>query len=186
MKITKILTALAITAGMTGSIFAQNLIENAGFENGLDTWETPNWKLTDNLTWLIPQLDNTTSHGKNDKNSMRMEFVENKRVHIVYKKTITLPADKNDFTVSFWTKSTGYSDATKGQCFVQLHFPNVNKRDQAISYWNKNQPDWTQFSKDFKVPEKSDRKVRVIIGIHGYKNKAGTTWIDDIYLGPKK
>ena len=186
MKSSKILTALAIAAGMSGSIFAQNLIENAGFESGIDTWETPNWKLPDNKTWLIPQLDTTTSQGLGGMQSMRMDFTLGKITHIVYHKTITLPADWKEFTVSFWTKSTGYPDATKGQCFIQLHFPNVNKREQVITPWNRTQPEWTQFSKDFKIPEKSDRKVRVIIGIHGYKNKAGTTWIDNIYLGPKQ
>ena len=184
MNFTKLLTTFGAAGCITGSIFAQNLIKNPGFESGIKEWKTPHWSAAPR-TWLIPQLDTTTSQGLGGMQSMRMDFKSGMVTSIIYHKEITLPADVQDFTVSFWTKSTGYPDTTKGQCFVQLHFPNVNKRIQVSTPWNRTQPDWTKFSKDFKVPEKSNRKARVIIGIHGYKNKAGTTWIDNIYVGPK-
>ena len=40
MNVTKTLTALSIAAGLACSISAQNLLENAGFEDGLNGWKT--------------------------------------------------------------------------------------------------------------------------------------------------
>ena len=186
MNFTKTLTALSIAAGLACSISAQNLLENASFEDGLKGWKTLTWK-PGNRTWLIPTIDKTTSQGLGGMHSMRMDYTIDKVTNIYYSKVITLPADMKELTISFWAKSEGYTLTTKGQCFVQVRFlPDVKKTFGVTTPWNKLQKKWTFFSKDFKIPADYGRKIQVIIGLHGNKNPKGTHWIDNIYVGPKQ
>ena len=52
----KLAAALLTAAFMVGS-FAQNLIENSGFETGISKWGPPKWKRYDERVWLSPAED---------------------------------------------------------------------------------------------------------------------------------
>lgn len=181
----KTLGLLCAAGLLTGNVTAQNLLENNSFENGIKEWNTLNWKLGGGKSWLVPEWDKTVSQGHGGMHSMRMDYTDKKTCHLVYYKKITLPVDIKEITLSFWTKSAGYPNTTKGQLFLQLHFPKIKKRLQVSTPWNKIQEKWTFFTKDFQVPENCG-EAQVILGIHGYKNPNGTTWVDNVYFGPKK
>lgn len=185
MQTKKMIGLLGLALTMTSSIFAQNLIENSSFENGIAEWKSATWKRTDGRDWLIPARDKTTAQGHSGIYSMRLDYTSKKICHLVYRKNITLPKDMKEFTISFWAKSAGYSDPTKGQVFVHAIFPESKKRMGITTPWNKLQVKWTYFQQDYKVPAGAT-KVQLLIGIHGYKNPKGTHWLDNIYFGPKK
>ena len=60
-------------AAFTGA-FAQNLIENSSFENGVSQWKPAGWKLGDNKKWLFPAADSSTSQGAGGSTSMRLDW----------------------------------------------------------------------------------------------------------------
>ena len=122
MKMVKTLGLLCAAGLLTGNVTAQNLLENNSFENGIKEWNTLNWKLGGGKSWLVPEWDKTVSQGHGGMHSMRMDYTDKKTCHLVYYKKITLPVDIKEITLSFWTKSAGYPNTTKGQLFLQLHF----------------------------------------------------------------
>jgi|GEM_PF-741767 len=179
---TKLLAFLAVT-GISALLCGQNLIENGDFENGISQWKLPTWK----HNWLTPVQDKANSQGIGGASSMRMDWTNKHTFYVIYHKEIKIPTGLKELELSFWTKSAGYENTTKGQLNISVEFPEMKKKkgwSNGISTpWNKTQPDWTFFEKKIPVPA-GVTKMKVTMKIHGYKNKAGTTWVDNIYIGP--
>ena len=179
-------TGIGILFISTFALCAQNgnLIENGGFEDGIKEWEVPAWKRGDGKIWLEPVIDKGNSQGIGGMCSMRLNYTNNKICHLNYIKPISLPQGTKDYTFSVWTKSEGYDQPTRGQLSVVLNLPEIKKSYTLQTPWNKLQESWTQFRKDIQIPE-ACTKATLNIRIHGYKNEKGTTWVDNLYLGPK-
>ncbi|OQA85494.1 MAG: hypothetical protein BWY31_01895 [Lentisphaerae bacterium ADurb.Bin242] len=162
----------------------ENLIKNGSFEEGIKEWMVPSWKRADGKIWVEPVPDKGNSQGIGGMCSMRLDYAKNKICHLNYFTTISLPPGKKDYTFSVWTKSEGYDQPTKGQLTVVLNLPEIQKNHVLLTPWNKLQENWTQFRQDIQIPD-SCTKATLRIGIHGYDNERGTTWVDNLYLGPK-
>ena len=185
MKKTKLAAFLLAAAGSISTLFGQNLIENSDFENGVSQWKLPTWK----HNWLTPSHDKATTQGVGGSSSMRMDWTNQHTFYVVYHKTIDIPQGLKELEMSFWTKSQGYTNTTKGIFAFTVEFPEMGKKKgnhQTLQTpWNKTQPDWTYFEKVITIPE-GVTKIKVNMKIHGHKNKAGTTWVDNLYVGPVK
>ena len=130
----KTLSALFLTAAMTVGAFAQNLVENSSFENGVSQWKPAGWKLGDNKKWLFPVPDSSTSQGAGGSTSMRLDWTNQHICYIWYHKEIKLPAEKK-LELSFWMKAAGYT--TFNQVDVSVVFPEIkDKKKNIISQSN--------------------------------------------------
>jgi len=175
-----------IAAIMSSSTFAQNLIENSSFEDGISPWKPAGWKLGGGKKWLFPVADSTTSQGAGGSTSMRLDWTNQHICYILYQKEIKLPTAK-ELELSFWMKAAGYT--TFNQVEIAVVFPEIkDKKKNTISLrnpWNRRPEEWTQYTKIIKVPG-NVTKARLWIKVHGYKNLKGTNWLDNLYFGPVK
>lgn len=165
------------------SLNAQNLVKNGDFESGISQWKLPGWK----HNWLTPVHDKSTTQGAGGSCSMRMDWTNQHTFYVIYEETVQIPAGTKELEMSFWTKSQGYETTTKGRLNLIVEFPEMGKKKGYIKTlstpWNKTQPDWTYFEQKIVVPEKVTM-LKIGLKIDGYKNKSGTTWVDNIYVGP--
>ena len=170
-------------AAFTGA-FAQNLIENSSFENGVSQWKPAGWKLGNNKKWLFPAADSSTSQGAGGSTSMRLDWTNQHICYIWYHKEIKLPTEKK-LELSFWMKAAGYT--TFNQVDVSVVFPEIKDRKKNIislrNPWNRRPEEWTQYKKIIDVPE-NVTKAKLLLKVHGYKNIKGTNWLDNLYFGP--
>ena len=165
------------------SVNGQNFIENPDFENEITQWKIPGWK----HNWLKPAHDKANNQGVGGSASMRIDWTNKHTFYVIYHKTITIPAGMKEVEISYWTKSKGYTNATKGQMDLVVEYPELGKKKGwtvgVKTPWNKTQEDWTLFEKTYKIPE-NVTKMKIVMKIHGYKNTSGTTWVDNVYVGP--
>ena len=117
---TKLLAFLAVT-GISALLCGQNLIENGDFENGISQWKLPTWK----HNWLTPVQDKANSQGVGGASSMRMDWTNKHTFYVIYHKEIRIPAGLKELELSFWTKSAGYENTTKGQLNISVEFPEM-------------------------------------------------------------
>ena len=178
------LSAFLLTATLTVGSFAQNLIENSGFETGISKWGPPKWKRYDGRGWLFPSEDKPVSQGAGGSTSLKMEWTKKHICNLWYDKEIPLNGLK-EVEFSFWGKSTGYDNVHILELAVE--FPDAKdeklKLTNVGNKWNRPPEDWTHFSKIVKVPEGAT-KAKLCIRIHGFKSTKGTSWADNIYFGP--
>lgn len=175
--------AFLAAAGLSLLLCGQNLIENGDFENGVSQWKVPGWK----SSWLVPAHDKANSQGMGGTGSMRMDWTNKHTFYVIYHKEVKIPAGLKELEISFWTKSKGYENSTKGIFNLAVEFPELKKKkgwSNGISTpWNKTQPEWTLFEKKIPIPD-GVTKMKFTMRIHGSKNKSGTTWVDNVYIGP--
>ena len=176
--------AFLLAAAMTAAGFAQNLIENSSFEDGVSQWKPLSWKRGDDKVWLIPAADTTTSQGAGGSTSMRLSWTNKTICYMWYHKEIPLPK-VDEMQASFWLKTAGFT--TSNQVELSIMFPEIKDKKKNYIFlrspWNRNPEDWTCYSTTFKVPA-GVTKAKLSIRTHGYTNVKGTNWIDNIYFGP--
>lgn len=78
----------------------ENFIENAGFEKGIQEWESPAWERKDGKIWLAPVVDRGNSQGIGGMCSMRLNYTDKTICHLNYNKPIALPQGKKDYVFS--------------------------------------------------------------------------------------
>ena len=70
----KTFSAFFLTAVMMVGAFAQNLVENSSFENGVSLWSPPGWKRPDARIWLDPVWDKANSQGAGGTASLKLDW----------------------------------------------------------------------------------------------------------------
>ena len=180
----KTFSALFLTAVMMVGAFAQNLVENSSFENGVSLWSPPGWKRPDARIWLAPVWDKANSQGAGGTASLKLDWTNKHICYVWYKKEMPLNGMK-EVEFSFWAKSAGYEDVSIIEMSVE--FPGIKdpkkKNVNLGSKWNRPPKEWTCYSKVITVPEGA-ANAKLCIRIHGFKSRKGTSWIDNVYFGP--
>ena len=179
-KLTAVLFSILAAVGIS----AQNLVENNGFENGLTSWGSSNWKRGDNRIWLQPALDKTVSQGAGGTASMKLNWT-GKPVCNVGPNTVFDITGMKEMELSFWVKCAGYDHNNITE--LVLEFPEIkNPKQKYVSVankWNRPPTEWTCFTKKIRIPD-GVTKAKLFIRIHGFKSTKGTSWVDNIYFGP--